>query len=180
MEIIQYKLKQNGHFPNNPYLPVLFYKEVLKLPARNSEEVVTGIFLDNDWSNVWSNGIYPYHHYHSNTHEVLGIFSGECVIMLGGEKGIQCRLEKGDVIVLPAGVAHQCISASDDFKCAGAYPAGKEYDVMYGKPGEQPTAAENIQKVPLPGSDPIYGNKGPVFDYWINQVDKKTGPPKKM
>src|SRR6185369_5707512 len=58
MEIIQYIIKRNGHFPNNT-LPVLLYKQVLKLPDGKSEEIITEIFTDNNWSNIWTNGIYP-------------------------------------------------------------------------------------------------------------------------
>ena len=176
MEIIQFIIKQNGHFPNSA-LPLLLYKNVLKLPDGKSEEIITGIFTDNNWSNIWTNGIYPYHHYHSNTHEVLGIISGECVVLLGGEKGIQCTLTKGDVIIIPAGVAHKSVSASDDFKCAGAYPDGKEYDIKYGSNGEQQAAEESIQRVPLPDSDPVYGKQGPLFEYWKKAAPapKRTG-----
>jgi uncharacterized protein YjlB len=165
MEIIQYIIKQNDHFPNSS-LPVLLYKQVLKLPDGKSEEIITEIFTDNHWSNIWTNGVYPYHHFHSNTHEVLGVFSGECNVMLGGERGIQCKISKGDVLIIPAGVAHKSISASDDFKCAGAYPQGKDYDIMTGKIDEYEKAIKNIEHVPLPDTDPVYGTRGPIFEHW--------------
>jgi len=38
--------------------------------------------------------------------------------------------------------------------------------MCYGKPGERPQADENIARVPLPRTDPIYGIEGPVLDFW--------------
>ena len=49
-------------------------------------------------------------------------------------------LSKGDVIVIPAGVAHQNISASDDFGVVGAYPDGREWDLLRGRSGERPVS----------------------------------------
>jgi uncharacterized protein YjlB len=40
---------------------------------------------------------------------------------------------KGDVLLIPAGVAHKNVGASIDFKCVGAYPGGKEFDINLGK-----------------------------------------------
>src|SRR5690348_16109943 len=74
----------NGAFPNNAYLPVIFYKGVLELPDEKPEKVIEQIFESNDWSNAWINGIYEYHHFHSITHEVVGVFRGYCNVMLGG------------------------------------------------------------------------------------------------
>jgi uncharacterized protein YjlB len=72
----------------------------------------------------------------------------------------------GDVIVIPAGVAHQNIGASDDFGVVGAYPGGREWDLLRGLPGERPKADENIAALPLPKNDPIYDTKGPLRRIW--------------
>ena len=34
------------------------------------------LFHGNGWGNGWRNGIFPFHHYHSTAHEVLGIAAG--------------------------------------------------------------------------------------------------------
>ena len=168
MEVIQLVIKKNGHFPNNETLPVLHYQDVLKLSgnAEHNEKIITGIFQTHSWNNSWVDGIYDYHHYHSNTHEVLGILSGSCSVMLGGDKGIRYNLSKGDVLIIPAGVSHKKISASEDFECVGAYPGDTMYDLKYGLPDELEEAEETISKVPTPETDPVYGLKGPLFDYW--------------
>src|SRR6266487_4725013 len=154
-------IPENGSFPNNGRLPVLLYKAVLELPEENVAKVIEHIFEGNQWSNAWTNGIYDYHHYHSITHEVLGVVRGDCVVALGGSDEKQYRLEKGDVLIIPAGVAHKNISSSNDFKCVGAYPGGAYYDIKRGKYNEKAEAKRNIQKVPLPEKDPVYG-KGPL------------------
>ncbi len=56
----------------------------------------------NNWSNSWRNGIFNFHHYHSITHEVLGVHSGNAKVLLGGDRGILINAEKGDVIIIPA------------------------------------------------------------------------------
>ena len=124
------------------------------------------LFAANDWKNSWRNGINYEHHYHSLVHEVLGVYNGSCDVKLGGEKGIQFILQPYDIIVIPAGVAHKNEGSTFDFKCIGAYPEGKDFDMNYGKPGERPKTDENIAKVKLPKADPVFGVKGQMFQYW--------------
>jgi uncharacterized protein YjlB len=79
------------------------------------------------------------------------------------------ELDKGDVIIIPAGVAHKKLSSTDDFTVVGAYSNGSDYDIKYGKAEERPEADETIAKVKNPDSDPVYGNKGHLFECWYNQ-----------
>ena len=49
----------------------------------------------------------------------------------------------------------------------GAYPAGCNWDMNYGKSQEEKKKAEaNIRKVAALTKDPVYGEQGPVFDHW--------------
>jgi uncharacterized protein YjlB len=170
VKIIQFLIKENGFFPNNAALPVLLYKGALHLPEEDKEDLVKEVFEQNGWSNAWTDGIYDYHHYHSITHEVLGVIQGECTIMLGGERGIKQKLQVGDVIVLPAGIAHKNIESSKNFTCVGAYPGGTDYDMNYGKEEEYPKVKENIKNVPVPSTDPLYGKEGPLLDNWTKKA----------
>jgi uncharacterized protein YjlB len=152
-------------FPNNARLPLLIYKKVFKDENAEKPEEYEKLFGVNGWFNSWRNGIFDYHHYHSNTHEVLGIYGGFAKVQFGGSKGITMQVTTGDVVLIPAGVAHKCIGASDDFKCVGAYPDGKSYDINKGLKGERPGTDKNIENVPLPQADPI-GEHGELFEYW--------------
>jgi uncharacterized protein YjlB len=165
-KIPNYIIPDNGIFPNS-VLPVLLYKAVFHLPNDHSPGVMETVFENNGWFNSWRNGMFTYNHYHSITHEVLGIYCGECHVSLGGDSGIQLFLEKGDVLLIPAGVAHKNIGASTDFKCIGAYPGGKDFDINLGKSGERPGTDKNIKKIPVPKLDPVYGKEGLLSRYWI-------------
>lgn len=164
-KVIQHLLKDDGVFPNSIH-QVLVYKNVLTLADDNKAKTVESIFEHNNWKNTWRNGILTQHHYHSTTHEVLGVYSGSCHIMLGGDEGIEFEITRGDVIIIPAGVAHKNISSSQNFKCVGAYPNGADYDMNYGKAGERPGTDHNIARVEIPDADPVFGKDGPLPELW--------------
>lgn len=126
-------------------------------------------FNRNNWLNSWTNGIFDYHHFHSNAHEVLGVVSGFATVRIGGKQGQDLRINQGDVIVLPAGTGHKRINASDEFKICGAYPEGMEPDTKTGKKVEYLKVLENIKRVPFPSLDPIFGVNGPLIEIWNNE-----------
>jgi uncharacterized protein YjlB len=163
-EVVQ--LCDDGVFPNNS-LPVLYYKGVLDLPLVLAAHVVKSIFAQNGWSNIWENGIYEYQHYHSSTHEVMGVCKGKTTLLLGGENGVQLSIQRGDVLIIPAGVAHRNLGSQYAVTCVGAYSRGNQYDILYGNVGERPKADHNIQAVPLPALDPVFGLHGEMRKLWI-------------
>ncbi|MDB5222661.1 MAG: cupin protein [Chitinophagaceae bacterium] len=165
-QIIKQLLKDDGQFPNSN-LPVLIYKAALTLPEEHAATIIEDIFKKNNWTNSWRNGIYDYHHYHSITHEVLGVYEGNTTVELGGAKGITLLIEKGDVIIIPAGVAHRNVTPESNFKCVGAYPGGSDYDIKKGEPGDRPEADKNIKKVPLPENDPVYNTNSSLKNNWM-------------
>jgi uncharacterized protein YjlB len=161
-EVQTFSFEESGGIPNNPRLPVLLYPGVLKQKIAQTEHQ----FNDNNWLNSWTNGIFAYHHYHSNAHEVLGVTGGFATVQLGGEEGQQLDIQAGDVLVLPAGTGHKRISSSPDFKVVGAYPDGMDYNTLRGNTGEKLKALEDIKQVPLPTHDPIFGTAGPLLTLW--------------
>jgi uncharacterized protein YjlB len=165
-ELIHYLLKDDGAYPNNERLPLLVYQGVLNLSEDNPAGSIEDLFAANGWGSSWRNGIYGYHHYHSTAHEVLGVYSGSARVQLGGEHGVTLSVSPGDVVIIPAGVAHKNLGASQNFRVVGAYPRGQSWDMNYGNADERPRADQNIARVPLPGSDPVYGADGPLFDHW--------------
>lgn len=124
------------------------------------------LVASNHWGNSWRNGIFDYHHYHSTAHEVLVAFSGWATVQFGGDSGTVQRIEAGDAVLIPAGVAHKRIESGGGFAVVGAYPWGQSWDLLIGKAGERPKADESIARVPLPKADPLFGPVGPLLGYW--------------
>ena len=168
--IISELLKDDGVFPNNEDLPLLVYKGALELSDEKAAETIERIFKSHNWGGAWRNGVYPYHHYHSTAHEVLGVYAGSASVQFGGPEGIELEVTKGDFVIIPAGVAHKNVNQSRDFGVVGAYPQGQSWDMNYGKSEERPKADRNIANVPLPEVDPVYGTDGPLSQYWISKV----------
>ncbi len=81
---------------------------------------------------------------------MLGIVSGSAQVRFGGEDGDLVGVTAGDVVVIPAGVAHACIEASDDFAVVGAYPNGADYDTIRDDPGALAASQQRIAQVPCP------------------------------
>lgn len=166
VKIVTLQLEENGNFPNNPKLPVLLYKNVFDFSNGDPAATIEKVFAENNWGGSWRNGIFSYHHYHSNSHEALGVYGGWAEVQLGGPGNDPVRIEKGDLVVLPAGTAHKRIDSGDGFAVVGAYPAGKSYDMNYGEAAEKQKAVKNISTVPLPSNDPLLGAKGKMFEFW--------------
>ena len=167
--VIAKVLADDGKIPNSR-LPLLIYRCAFELSARDPAEVIERTFAAQSWDGLWRNGIYSYHHYHSTAHEVLGCHRGSAKVQFGGERGIVEDLSAGDVVIIPAGVGHKNLGASRNFGVVGAYPCGQEYDMNYGEPGERPHADQNIARVPLPKSDPVFGKHGPLLKHWRARV----------
>jgi uncharacterized protein YjlB len=165
----QFNFKYDGIFPNSA-LPLLLYWQAITTKSREPASIFEKRFAENDWTNSWRNGVYSFPHYHSTSHEVLGVYSGRATLRLGGEHGKKVEVRAGDVIVIPAGVAHQNNGASDDFGVVGAYPGGREWDLLRGLPGERPPADYNIAALPIPDNDPIHGVQGPLRQIWKGQA----------
>jgi uncharacterized protein YjlB len=159
--------RDDGVIPNNPELPFIHYLGAVALPERGDPAAVfEELFERNGWGNSWRNGIYDYVHYHSGTHEVLGIARGHARVRFGGNSGKVVDLREGDVVILPAGTGHQSLDASKDLLVIGAYPQNGKYDEFRGSRQEHERALESIPKVHLPAKDPVYGADGPLMDAW--------------
>src|SRR6266480_2554245 len=106
----QFSFKDDGIFPNSAF-PVLFYRQALITEAKDPASIFEQRFAEDDWTNSWRDGVYSFPHYHSTSHEVLGVYRGSATLRLGGERSRNVAMDAGDVIVIPAGVAHQNIAA---------------------------------------------------------------------
>lgn len=110
----------------------------------------TNQFAVNGWRAPWQIPLHEFHHYHLNTHKVLGVCDGAVQIQLGGPMGEIVELSAGDAIVVPAGLAHRNVAQSDDLMFVTAYPGGTAPDFHQG-------GGALAQGALKPMADPILG-----------------------
>ncbi len=156
-----------GRVPNS-YLPLLVYRGVKESAGERLAIWFERTFGGHAWPPAWRYTVYHFTHYHSTCHEVLGVYQGTATLRFGDATGATMEVCPGDVIVIPAGVAHRRLASSADFCAVGAYPAGQQPDLMRGQAGERPVVDANISRVPLPPNDPIFGAQGPLVEMWQN------------
>jgi uncharacterized protein YjlB len=167
IEPLTFMFADDGVIPNNPYLPLLVYRRAINLAGTpDPERAIEEIFARNAWGDMWRNGIYPFTHYHSMIHEVLGIARGRARVRFGGNHGTEIEVAAGDVAVLPAGTGHQRAEQSPDLVVIGAYPPAGTYNLCRGTPREHGRARAAIPHVPLPAGDPVFGPQGPLTRLW--------------
>ncbi len=73
----------DGLIPNNP-LPLILRRGAIAPPPGDPARSFEVTFRRNGWSGTWRNGIFAFHHYHSTSHEVLGIAAGSAKVRFGG------------------------------------------------------------------------------------------------
>ena len=121
------------------------------------------VFANEDWKLQ----MYSTSHFHSTSHELLCISTGSARLCFGHEdnpSNITPTVSAGDVIVVPAGVAHRLLEDIEGgFEMVGSYPKGKSWDMCYGKKGEEKKVKE-IEKLGWWKRDPVFGDQGPVLE----------------
>jgi len=204
-EIKTYRLPATALIPNSPH-PVLHYPGLLRDICQSPERIYDH-FSSNGWTVQW---LYRYgstqaSHYHSSAHECMAVLSGTATIRFGvadtvddlkesahGEGkeqgGVELQAQLGDVLVIPAGVAHKTFDTSDGstfklltpgdghqieaedvrkalagielsgFTMIGAYPVGYSWNFAVG--GDDVGAFERVWTVPVPERDPVLGHEG--------------------
>jgi uncharacterized protein YjlB len=163
MKVVAHLLPPSGAIPNHPRWPLLIYPQAVALAGPDPAAMFEERFTSNAWPAAWRNGVFPFHHYHSNAHEVLGIYEGEVTVQFGGEGGVTVTAVPGDVIVLPAGTGHKKLASRGALGVVGAYPEGSHPDTCRPPFARKTT---EVEKVVLPACDPVYGPGGPLFQHW--------------
>jgi len=155
----------DGDIPNNP-LPLIVYHGAIDPASPDPARAFEALFMRHGWGGSWRNGIFPFHHYHSTAHEVLGIAAGQAEVRFGGEEGQTLTVRAGDAVLIPAGVGHKRLSATHDLLVIGAYPGGQRADLMREGAEDRTGIRGRIAAVALPGADPVAGDDGPVATHW--------------
>lgn len=166
MKISSILFADDGDVPNHPRWPMIIYQNVIDAGEADAASAFEALFARHGWGNGWRNGIFAFPHYHSNTHEVLGIAAGEVVVRFGGVSGRELKVAKGDAVLLPAGTGHQRLSASADLLVIGAYPPGPRCDLKRAGEKEKALIRARIGKVAKPAQDPLAGEEGPLLSLW--------------
>ncbi|WP_411704388.1 cupin domain-containing protein [Edaphovirga cremea] len=167
MEIVHIHKPCKG-VPNSP-LPLLIYRKVIEADTKDVAESLEHLFAKNDWPPHWRSSVYPFTHFHTTTHEVVGVYVGSAELQLGGDNGKVYRVEVGDVILIPSGVGHKCISATDDFMLVGAYPTDHNPDICRDQPEKLSERTEAIKRIELPQSDPVLGRSEGCIKQWQSE-----------
>lgn len=77
---------------------------------------------------------------------------------------MEARVEKGDAVIVPAGVGHRLLedlTSGGGFQMVGSYPVGKNWDMCYGVKGEEKKVGA-IKELGWFEKDPVYGEGGPA------------------
>jgi uncharacterized protein YjlB len=158
----------DGRTPNHPRWPLVIYRGAVNLEhAFDPAAVFEELFAANGWKDSWRNGVYKHLHFHTRTHEVLGIARGQVRVQFGGAHGKSIDLVAGDVAILPAGTGHCRRSPSRNLLVVGAYPFnGGAYDEPRPEEIDPAAARAAIARVSRPRKDPVYGKDGPLFQVW--------------
>ncbi|KIW16478.1 hypothetical protein PV08_06532 [Exophiala spinifera] len=141
--------------------PLMIYHAVF--PSASAPQIKAHLRAVGVVSPQWEYSMFAETHFHSTTHEVLSIASGSAKCCFGGEKNegrLEPVLEKGDVVIVPAGVGHRLLEDYGGFQMVGSYPTGKSWDMCYGREGEE-GKVRAIKDLGWFEKDPIYGDDGP-------------------
>lgn len=82
--IVSHIVEDDGQFPNCSIqkLPLLIYKSAFESTGNPSQLAnhIESIFEKNGFPPQWRFGLYDYPHYHSTSHEILGVFQGSACV----------------------------------------------------------------------------------------------------
>ncbi|MCJ1365416.1 hypothetical protein MMC16_004537 [Acarospora aff. strigata] len=147
--------------------PLLIYHTAFLASAANASAIEAHLNSVGVVTPQWRYTMYSTTHFHSSSHEVLCVAAGKAKLCFGAEdnpKRVEPVVEKGDVIIVPAGVGHRLLQDQEGgFSMVGSYPRGKNWDMCYGKKGEE-EKVKSIEDLGWFERDPIYGDRGPVHD----------------
>ncbi len=153
---LQLKFRDDGYIPNNPNFRFSILEKLCASVA-NITALLEKLFNLHGWGGAWRNGIYDFVHYHPMIHEVYRSSSRFRHASAWRKQGTDVKVSAGDVIVVPAGVGHECLKASKKFLVVGAYPPTGTYSECRGSFQERDQAIKRIRCVGVSDILPLYG-----------------------
>ncbi|KAF1949701.1 hypothetical protein CC80DRAFT_598702 [Byssothecium circinans] len=165
LRLSAFQIPSHSLLPNTQphHHPLLVYHQTY--PPSTDPSTIESHLPTNNISPQWRYTMYSQTHYHSTTHEVLCVYAGRAKLLFGGEKNpgkVEIVAGAGDAMVVPAGVGHRLLEDYGDFHMVGSYPKGCNWDMCYGKAGEE-QEAKAVESVKWFEKDPLYGEDGPVL-----------------
>jgi hypothetical protein len=89
-----FRFNDDGETPNNPKWPLVIYRSPVDLRGEfDPAAIFEDLFASNGWTESWRDGVYDFLHFHTRTHEALGIARGTAQIEFGGVKGKRLQLK---------------------------------------------------------------------------------------
>ncbi|KAK7216858.1 hypothetical protein V2G26_004861 [Clonostachys chloroleuca] len=203
LEVKKYYLSPTTLIPNSPY-PLLHYPRFLAPDTKSLVTQFYDLLTSHGWQAQW---IFRYgpaqkSHYHSFAHERMIVLTGHATIRFGvagttedmdentfgtgfENGGVELHVQAGDIMIIPAGVAHKTYATKADaefkfmspgdahslppdirsrlddielsgFTMMGSYPkGGGAWNFAVG--GEGAAAYAGVWSIPPPELDPILG-----------------------
>ncbi|CAM6129040.1 unnamed protein product [Calypogeia fissa] len=167
LHVSRHIIPRHARYPNCSVQqkPLIIYHGAFQ-PSAKASQIEAHLRRIGVMEPQWRYSMYPFSHFHSNTHEFLCISNGRARLCFGGEENpdrVEAEVEKGDAMLVPAGVAHRLMDdLRGGFEMVGSYPkGGPQWDMCYGREGEE-KAVQRISTLEWLKRDPIYGDEGPV------------------
>ena len=96
-DVIAHLLGTSGAVPNHPRWPLLVYPGAVAIEGADPAAAFEDLFDRNGWPAAWRNGVYPFHHFHCDAHEALGIYGGDVTVQFGGTAAVALFSFRGPV-----------------------------------------------------------------------------------
>lgn len=163
------RLRDDGSVPNHPSYPLILYHGAFSEDGSpTTPDRVIRQFAENRWRGAWINGIFPFHHYHARSHEVLANLGPPVDVQFGGASGPVVTFMTGSAVAIPAGCGHCRLSDTAGLLIVGAYPRGQEdWDLKRAdNAADYAVAKSEIARVAEPEADPVLGNGGGIVIHW--------------
>lgn len=114
LKVLQYQIPAYGLTPNTSiqHKPLLIYRSAFSPDTTSASQIEQHMSGVGVVVPQWRYTMYSTSHFHSTSHEVLGIVNGRARLCFGHEDNpgkVEEILSKGDVIIMPAGVSHRLL-----------------------------------------------------------------------